>query len=356
MQSAMQMRRAPRAGGAGPLAEVEDARGALSAAAGGALPGGAAVQLGCMYSVEADQLWLAAGSAAGAAAIFPVAEPGAGGRACAFGAPAAALQGRAHRRAPSGTGSAWTVGGPAPARRRAPARGRARWLTRAACRAAPERAAPCLRSAAGEHAPSSGGGRCRWPSTCSCARTLPGVTLRPRAAGVAGGAGRALAGHERGAVLHGRRGRARVPVGRGGGCRAARRRAPRQEAPRAGEAAEGGLARGQDCVLALGPGGPSAMPELEAVSLPGFVQSPAQGCAASAPSLGMHECSWQMLCPGAARIDARCTWAGVEWRMGSLSGTLQMFCGYASPLGRNIGKDARRGPPRPQRAACHVQK
>ncbi len=89
----MQMRRAPRAGGAGALAEVEDARGALSAAAGGALPGGAAVQLGCMYSVEADQLWLAAGSAAGAAAIFPVAEPGAGGRACAFGAPAAALQG-----------------------------------------------------------------------------------------------------------------------------------------------------------------------------------------------------------------------------------------------------------------------
>jgi len=57
-----------RAGGAGALAEVEDARGALSAAAGSALPGGAAVQLGCMYSVEADQLWLAAGSAAGAAA------------------------------------------------------------------------------------------------------------------------------------------------------------------------------------------------------------------------------------------------------------------------------------------------
>jgi hypothetical protein len=299
MQSAMQMRRAPRAGGAGALAEVEDARGALSAAAGGALPGGAAVQLGCMYSVEADQLWLAAGSAAGAAAIFPVAEPGAGGRACAFGAPAAALQGGHTDVRPQAQGLRERLAAP-----RLPGAARPLVGMHAGCPgllAVQQRAAPGLRSAAGVYAPLSGGGHCRRPLTRLCARTFPGVTLRPRAAGVAGGADRALAGHERGAVLHGRRGRARVPVGRGRGCRAARRRAPRQEAPWAGEAAESGLARDQGCVLAPCTREPRAVPEGKPVSLPVNVQVPAQGCAAFAPSLGMNKSSRQMLwCPSAA--------------------------------------------------------
>ncbi|KAK9846550.1 hypothetical protein WJX81_006399 [Elliptochloris bilobata] len=80
-------------GGAGPLAEVEDVREQLTAAAAGSPLGAVSMQLGCTYSVEADQLWLAASSAAGAAAVFPVAEPRTGGAGCAFGAPGAVLDG-----------------------------------------------------------------------------------------------------------------------------------------------------------------------------------------------------------------------------------------------------------------------
>ena len=66
---------------------------AAAAAAAGAPLGPVARQLGCAYSGEADRLWLAAGTAAGAVALFPVMEPRAGGAGCAFGAPSAVLAG-----------------------------------------------------------------------------------------------------------------------------------------------------------------------------------------------------------------------------------------------------------------------
>ena len=89
------LRRHAAAGGAGPLAEVEDVREQLTAvAAAASLPLGAvARQLGCAYSVEADRLWLAAGTGAGVVAMFPVAEPRAGGAGCSFGAPRIVLAG-----------------------------------------------------------------------------------------------------------------------------------------------------------------------------------------------------------------------------------------------------------------------
>ena len=64
-----------------------------AAAAAGAPLGPVSRQLGCAYSGEADRLWLAAGTAAGAVALFPVTEPRAGGAGCAFGAPSALLAG-----------------------------------------------------------------------------------------------------------------------------------------------------------------------------------------------------------------------------------------------------------------------
>lgn len=74
---------------------MEDAREQLTAAvaAAGTPLGPVARQLGCAYSAEADRLWLAAGTSAGAVAIFPVAEPRAGEAGCSFGAPSAVLAG-----------------------------------------------------------------------------------------------------------------------------------------------------------------------------------------------------------------------------------------------------------------------
>lgn len=81
------------AGGAGPLAEMEDVRERLTEAAESTRLGGVDYLLGCVHSVDTDQLWLAAGTSAGDAAFFPVTEPRSGSRACSFGPAAAVLLG-----------------------------------------------------------------------------------------------------------------------------------------------------------------------------------------------------------------------------------------------------------------------
>jgi hypothetical protein len=81
-------------GGAGPLGEALEARAALAAAAAGTpLGGGVDYLVGCEWDAAAQRLLLAAGTSVGAAALFPVAEPRALGRALVFGPPAALLLG-----------------------------------------------------------------------------------------------------------------------------------------------------------------------------------------------------------------------------------------------------------------------
>lgn len=214
------------AGGAGPLVEVEDVREQLTAAAAGAGSplGPVSRQLGCAYSADADRLWLAAGTAAGAVALFPVAEPRAGSSDRTFGAPSAVLAG-GHTDVRS------------PPTSRCPARPTCMlaWncvhcFVRAGCMLLSAQAALSLCGLAARV------GSTAFKRSAYLQPGDPAGCKSHRAA--AGGACGAVAGHERLHIHYWGRGRVRVPV-EGRSEERPHSRAARQETPWAGQAAEG---------------------------------------------------------------------------------------------------------------------